>query len=121
MKLYIVAKPFDEIKQFLPVYITTHKNKAQIFWDSYTDESINLIFAFLAISQTLTIILAAIAAISLVASLVISIKNDVINRPTCLGREKSFIDLSQNKEAKKEVPDQIKSMKKMSTSILDDK
>ena len=43
MKLYIVAKPFDEIKQFLPVYITTHKNKAQAFWHLYTDESINLI------------------------------------------------------------------------------
>lgn len=43
MKLYIVAKPFDEIKQFLPVYITTHKDKAQTFWHLYTDESINLI------------------------------------------------------------------------------
>lgn len=43
MKVYIVAKPFDEIEQFLPVYITTHKKKAQIFWRRYTDESINLV------------------------------------------------------------------------------
>lgn len=43
MKLYIVAKPFVEIEQFLPVYITTHKDKAQAFWHLYTDESINLI------------------------------------------------------------------------------
>ena len=101
--------------------ICYYKTKNNVCQEKIIFFTINLIFAFLAISQTLTIILAAIAAISLVASLVISIKNDVINRPTCLGREKSFIDLSQNKEAKKEVPDQIKSMKKMSTSILDDK
>ena len=66
--------------------------------------TINLILEFLAISQTLAIILAAIATIALVASLVISIKNDVINKPACLGGEKSFIDLYQNKgERKKEV------------------
>ena len=66
--------------------------------------TINLILGFLAISQTLAIILATIVTIALVASLAISIKNDVINKPQCLGGAKSFIDLYQNVENIKEEP-----------------
>ena len=66
--------------------------------------TINLILGFLAISQALAIILATIVTIALVAFLAISIKNDVINKPTCLGGEKSFIDLYQNVENIKEEP-----------------
>ena len=66
--------------------------------------TINLILAFLAISQTLAIILAAIATIALVIFLAIGIKNDVINKPQCLGGEKSFIDLYQNKVENIEAP-----------------
>ena len=61
--------------------------------------TINLILA-----QTLAIILATIVTIALVAFLAISIKNDVINKPTCLGGEKSFIDLYQNKVENIEKP-----------------
>ena len=43
MTIYIVARPVDDMKQFLPVYITTHKKKAQTFWAYYTDESIALV------------------------------------------------------------------------------
>lgn len=41
--IYIVARPFDELKQFIPQYITTHKEKAQTFWHAYNDESIQMI------------------------------------------------------------------------------
>ena len=43
MKVYIVAKPEDEMEMFIPVYITTHKEKAIRFWQGYTDESIGLV------------------------------------------------------------------------------
>ena len=43
MVLYIVARPFDELKTFVPQYITTHKKKAQSFWHRYSDESIQMI------------------------------------------------------------------------------
>ena len=43
MKVYIVAKPVDDMKQFLTVYITTHIQKAYTFWFRYTDESIALV------------------------------------------------------------------------------
>ena len=66
--------------------------------------TINLIFAFLAISQTLAIILATIVTIALVIFLAIGIKNDVINKPQCLGGAKSFIDLYQNKVENIEEP-----------------
>ena len=41
--IYIVARPFDELKQFIPQYITTHKEKAQTFWHMYNDESIQMV------------------------------------------------------------------------------
>ena len=41
--IYIVARPFDELKQFIPQYITTHKEKAQKFWSMYNDESIQMV------------------------------------------------------------------------------
>jgi len=41
--IYIVARPFDEFKMFIPQYITTHKKKAQTFWHRYSDESIQMV------------------------------------------------------------------------------
>ena len=43
MKLYIVARPYDEIQEFIPMYITTYENKARIFLKWYSDESIQMI------------------------------------------------------------------------------
>lgn len=43
MTIYIVARPFDELKQFIPQYITTHKDKAQKFWAWYNDESLQMV------------------------------------------------------------------------------
>ena len=82
--------------------------------------TINLILAFLAISQTLAIILAAIATIALVIFLAIGIKNDVINKPTCLGGEKSFIDLYQNKGERKEEPEPYKGIEEYENEFDDD-
>ena len=42
MKIYIVGRPVEEMKMFLPVYITTHKDKAKTFVSYYSDESIML-------------------------------------------------------------------------------
>lgn len=43
MRIYIVARPYDEIEEFIPMYITNHKKKAQTFWHLYNDESIMMI------------------------------------------------------------------------------
>lgn len=43
MKIYIVARPYDEIEEFIPMYVTNHKEKAQIFWHRYNDESIQMV------------------------------------------------------------------------------
>jgi len=43
MKIYIVARPYDEIEEFIPMYVTNHKEKAQTFWHYYNDESIQLV------------------------------------------------------------------------------
>lgn len=43
MKIYIVARPYDEIEEFIPMYLTNHKEKAQIFWQRYNDESIQMV------------------------------------------------------------------------------
>lgn len=43
MKLYIVARPYDEIQEFIPMYITTYEDKARIFLKWYSDESIQMI------------------------------------------------------------------------------
>ena len=42
MKIYIVARPYDEIEEFIPMYVTNHKKKAQTFWHGYNDESIHM-------------------------------------------------------------------------------
>ena len=43
MKIYIVARPYDESEEFIPMYVTNHKEKAQIFWHGYNDESIQMV------------------------------------------------------------------------------
>lgn len=43
MKIYIVARPYDEIEEFIPMYLTTYKDKAQSFWHLYNDESIQMV------------------------------------------------------------------------------
>jgi len=43
MTIYIVARPYEEIEEFIPMYITNYKEKAIKFWKLYTDESIMLI------------------------------------------------------------------------------
>lgn len=43
MKIYIVARPYDEIEEFIPMYVTNHKEKAQTFWHGYNDESIQMV------------------------------------------------------------------------------
>jgi hypothetical protein len=43
MKLYIVARPYDEIEEFIPMYITTYEDKARTFLKWYSDESIQMV------------------------------------------------------------------------------
>lgn len=43
MKIYIVARPYEEIEEFIPMYVTTYEDKARCFHKMYTDESIMLI------------------------------------------------------------------------------
>ena len=43
MKIYIVARPYEEIEEFIPMYITTYEDKARRFHSRYTDESIMLV------------------------------------------------------------------------------
>ena len=43
MKIYIVARPYEEIEEFIPMYITTYKDKAQTFLKRYSDESIMMV------------------------------------------------------------------------------
>lgn len=43
MKIYIVARPYDEIQEFIPMYISTYENKSRKFLRSYSDESIQMI------------------------------------------------------------------------------
>ena len=43
MKIYIVARPYEEIEEFIPMYITTYEDKAQQFLKLYSDESIMMV------------------------------------------------------------------------------
>ena len=43
MRLYIVARPYDEIEEFIPMYITTYEDKARAFLKWYSDESIQMV------------------------------------------------------------------------------
>lgn len=43
MKVYIVARPYKEIEEFIPMYITTYEDKARIFHKMFSDESIMLV------------------------------------------------------------------------------
>ena len=43
MKVYIVARPYDEIEEFIPMYITTYEDKARTFLKWYSDESIQMV------------------------------------------------------------------------------
>jgi len=43
MKLYIVARPYDEIEEFIPMYVTTYEDKARTFLKLYSDESIQMV------------------------------------------------------------------------------
>jgi hypothetical protein len=43
MKIYIVARPYEEIEEFIPMYITTFENNAQRFLKLYSDESIMMV------------------------------------------------------------------------------
>ena len=43
MKIYIVARPYEEIEELIPMYITTYEDKARCFLSRYTDESIMLV------------------------------------------------------------------------------
>ena len=43
MTIYIVARPYDEIEEFIPMYVTTHEDKARKFLNLYSDESIRMI------------------------------------------------------------------------------
>jgi hypothetical protein len=43
MKVYIVARPYDEIEEFIPMYVTTYEDKARTFLKWYSDESIQMI------------------------------------------------------------------------------
>jgi len=43
MKIYIVARPYEEIEEFIPMYITTYEDKAQTFLKRYSDESIMMV------------------------------------------------------------------------------
>ena len=70
--------------------------------------TINLILAFLAITQTLAIILNIIATMALITFLIISIKYNTINLPKCFGGNKSFIDLYKDTKNNNEEPEQDK-------------
>ena len=43
MKVYIVARPYDEIEEFIPMYVTTYEDKARTFLKWYSDESIQMV------------------------------------------------------------------------------
>ena len=43
MTIYIVARPYDEIEEFIPMYVTTHEDKARKFLNLYSDESIRMV------------------------------------------------------------------------------
>ena len=43
MKLYIVARPYDEIEEFIPMYVTTYEDKARTFLKWHSDESIQMV------------------------------------------------------------------------------
>lgn len=43
MKIYIVARPYDEIEEFIPMYITTYEDKSRTFLKWYSDESIQMV------------------------------------------------------------------------------
>ncbi len=43
MKIYIVARPYDEIQEYIPMYITTFEGNARRFLRLYSDESIMMV------------------------------------------------------------------------------
>lgn len=43
MTIYIGARPYEEIEEFIPMYVTTHEDKAQKFIKFYSDESIMMV------------------------------------------------------------------------------
>ena len=43
MTIYIVARPYDEIEEFIPMYVTTHEDKARKFLSLYSDESVQMV------------------------------------------------------------------------------
>ena len=43
MTIYIVARPYDDIQEFIPMYITIYEDKARTFLMWYSDESIQMI------------------------------------------------------------------------------
>jgi len=43
MKIYIVARPYEEIEEFIPMYVTNHEDKARTFLKLYSDESIQMV------------------------------------------------------------------------------
>lgn len=43
MTIYIVARPYDEIQEFIPMYMTTFESNAQRFLKLYSDESIMMV------------------------------------------------------------------------------
>ena len=43
MTIYIVARPYDAIEEFIPMYVTTHEDKARKFLNLYSDESIRMV------------------------------------------------------------------------------
>jgi len=43
MKIYIVARPYEEIEEFIPMYLTTFESNAQRFLKLYSDESIQMV------------------------------------------------------------------------------
>ena len=43
MTIYIVARPYDEIEEFITMYVTTHEDKARKFLSLYSDESVQMV------------------------------------------------------------------------------
>ena len=80
--------------------------------------AVNLILAFLAITQTLAIILDAIATVAFITFLIISIKYDTINLPKCWGGNKSFIDLYQNTKNNNEEPEKDKNTTEKDKTVI---
>ena len=43
MTIYIVARPYDEIEDFIPMYVTNHEDKARKFLSLHSDESVQMV------------------------------------------------------------------------------